>query len=392
MDFCEVDDVDMGFPLFMSQYGVHHRRAFSSGVVSQSAAPPAPQTTPYTTITSTLPWGYSAYYYTQPEGDDGTATVVYAAADTSISTTYYITTTVTSGQEEYTSTFTDKKSAAITEVIAVTSGGTPKPTSSLPSPTTPINPATSPNSPASSQTQTQAQSSSGLSTGAKIGIGVAVPLFFIFLALALLLFLRKRRKQAPEQQEKGDGGLPEPMSNISELKANPPFSQGGRKDELHVEAQGVPIHEMNAPAVEPRYEADGKQEFPSGNELDAKPAERSYEADGNPGFTTHNELAAKPAQWKPLPPQTAPVVPEERTTAFPPPWNSTGGAEYEYPQMTSHGLGLASEDPEIAQLEEEAARMKKKRERLQEMQELEEKEEAIRRSILERKKAAGDRS
>ncbi|KAE9372754.1 hypothetical protein N431DRAFT_545277 [Stipitochalara longipes BDJ] len=356
MDFCAVDGVDITFPQFMSQYGIHHRRAFSSGVVSQSAVQTIPQTTPYTTITSTLPWGYSPYYYTQPEGADGTATVVYAAADTSILTTYYVTTTVPSGAPEYTSIFTDKKSAAITEVIAVTSGGTPKPTSPSSSPT-------SPNNPASPKSQPQPQSSSGLSTRAKIGIGVTIPLFFILLILALVFFLRKRKKHVPEQQESGDGGLPEPMSNISELKANPP-SYSGRGENLHVEAEGVPIHEMNGTAAEQKYEADGDQVY-----------------------TTHNELAANPARQQSLSPQTTPNPPKETTTSFSPPWNNTGAEEFSHLQTPNSNSVEKSYDPEIAQLEEEAERMRKKRERLQEMQELEEREAEIRRSILERKRA-----
>ncbi|PMD32471.1 hypothetical protein L207DRAFT_572222 [Hyaloscypha variabilis F] len=350
MDFCEVDGVDIAFPLFMSQYGIHHRRAVSSGGVSQSAAQTIPQATPFTTITSTLPWGYSPYYYTQPEGDDGTATVVYAAADISISTTYYITTTIPSGQAEYISTFTNKKSAAITEVIAVTSGGTPQSTSSI-----------SPNNPAS---QPKSQGSSGLSSGAKIGIGVTVPIVFILLILALIFFLHKRKKPPQEHQE-GDEGLPEPISNISELKAKPPSFPSGKEDGLHVEAQGVPIHEMNATNAELRYEADG-----------------------NPRIRTQNGLAATPAQAQPLPQQTAPVPTSNVTSAFPQPWNNPAATEYEYPQIVNQSQGVVIEDPEIAQLEAEAARMKKKRERLQEMQELEEREEEIRRSILEKKKAA----
>lgn len=163
------------------------------------------------------------------------------------------------------------------------------------------------------------------------------------------------------------------MSTISELKANPPSYPGGPKDSQHVEAAGVPIHEMNAAATEPRYEANG-----------------------NTAYTARNELAADlPRERASLPP-TAPAA-ETTTSSFPPPWNSSGAAEYEQqsvPTTTNTSEDRPSpahavEDPEIAQLEEEAARMKKKRERLQEMQELEEREEEIRRSILERKKAAG---
>lgn len=351
---------------------------------------------PYTTITETTdgPWGFDALTFTEAAGRDGRVTVVYAPANTSISTTYYVTTTIPSGQAEYTSTFVPYVTVTvpsgngetgyttthealdfgvITEIIAVTSAGTTTSASTSPSPTIPV---ITPNV--------------GVSTGAKIGIGVAVPLFFIFLALALLLFIRKRRRHASEHQEGGDSGLPELMSNTSELKANPHSSQGLPQDELHVEAERLPIHEMNGTTTEKRYEVDGKPQFPPGSELDANPDEKRYEVDGNLNIVTHNELPTEPAPQQPVPSQTAPA-PRPETTTFPSPWNSTEAAEYEYPQISSSGVG-AMEDPEIVQLEEEAARMKKKRERLQEMQELEEKEEAIRRSILERKKAAGDRS
>jgi hypothetical protein len=354
MDFCGDDGVNIVFPQSMSQYGIHYRRAITSGGVSQSASHMIPLATPYKTITSTLPWalpwGSSPYYYTQPEVDDGTATVVYAAPDTSIPTTHYITTTIPSGQAEYTSFFTDTKSAVITEVIAVTSGGTPQPIS--------------PTTPNSSGSQPQSQGSSGLSSEAKIGIAVTVPIVFILLILALIFFLRKRKKLPIPEHQEGYNRLAEPITNISELKGNTPSFPGEKKD-LHVEAEGVLVHEMSATVAEPRCKADG-----------------------NPRIKMQRELATTPAQAQPLPQQMAPVSASNATSVFPLPWNNAAAAEYEHPQQLNQNQGVAIEDPEIAQLEEEAARMKKKRERLQEMQELEEREEEIRRSIWERKKAA----
>jgi len=77
------------------------------------------------------------------------------------------------------------------------------------------------------------------------------------------------------------------------------------------------------------------------------------------------------------------------TSSFPPPWNNSGAAEYEHQHNIYPSAVDPRYDPEIAQLEGEAARIRKRRENLQEMQELEEREAEIRQSIVERKRTAG---
>jgi hypothetical protein len=337
----------------MSHYVPIHQRQVSSGISSGGGAQP----TAYTTITSTLPWGASAYTYTQPEGNDGTATVVFAAAATSISTT-----TVPSGGAGYTSTFTANKSAAITEVIGVISGGS-----------TTLGAATQSSTQSSPPTT---QPSSDLSTGAKAGIGVAVPLVFILFALSLFWYFRRRKnnRASSEGQETHDGGLPEPLSTISEIaspKAPPPSYSGGANNA--VEAGGIPIHEMKDTS-EQRYKASSNPLY-SSHELTAEPAQPRSPPTASPRSATTSR--------KPLPQAQA------MTSSFPQPWDSSGAAEYEQQLNKGPSQEDAAEDAELAQLEAEVARVKQRRERLEELQELEAREEELKRTIQERKNRGG---
>jgi hypothetical protein len=79
----------------------------------------------------------------------------------------------------YTSKFTANKSAAITEVIGVTSGGSATLGAATQSSTQPSSPTTRP--------------SSGLSSGTEASIGVAVALVFILFTLRLLWYFRHHK-------------------------------------------------------------------------------------------------------------------------------------------------------------------------------------------------------
>jgi hypothetical protein len=341
----------------MSHYVPIHQRQVSSGKSSGGGAQP----TAYTTITSTLPWGVSAYTYTQPEGNDGTATVVFAVLATSISATFFVTTTVPSGSSGYTSTFTANKSAAITEVIGVTSGGSAT-----------LGVATESSTPSSSPT---AQPSSGLSTGAQASIGVAVPLVFILFALGLFWYFRRRKNNRASsdpqlEHQTHDGGLPESINTISELASPkaPPLSYPGGANSA-IEAGGVPIHEMKDTS-EHRYEAKSNSLYPT-HGLTAEATQPGSPPTASPRSPTTSR--------KPLPQAQA------TTSSFPRPWDSSGAAEYEQQLNKGPSQEDAAEDAELAQLEAEVVRVKQGRERLEKLQALKAREEELKRTPGEEK-------
>jgi hypothetical protein len=337
--------------------------------------------------------------------------VVYYAQDTEVLTTFFVTTTIPAGNAPYTSIFTDKKSAAVTEVIGVNSklsapsiSSTDFSVSSRPGSTS--SPNTPPNSPASTK------SSSGLSSGAKIGIGVTIPLVFIILSVVGILFCLRRRKVGQlagiGQPETHDGGLPEHMSTLSifkESKEHPPSYKGS-----HVEADSSPIaemhqdqpstamisspnpasHELNAD--QQRHESGGTPAFPS-HELSSH--QQHYEASGNPKYASHelptqaqasSQASASPEQTR----NAAPIPPAEAisSSSFPAPWDTSGAAGFEKDLSIGPAEAAVAEDQELKELEQEVARVQMQKQRLQQMQALEAREEELRRSIAERKKLA----
>lgn len=240
-------------------------------------------------------------------------------------------------------------------------------------------------------------SSGGLSSGAKIGIGVAIPLVAIILGLACLWYFRRRRRnQSPvsgeQQVEKYDGGLPEPISTIDELpKALPPSYQlrVGEFGRVPVEAGGTPIHEMN-------------QGFGEGGRGGNRVHEHN---DGTTGGGQRHELGAVESQRNESSSAVvgqSPPQPSTHTSSFPPPWDSNEGYSYTPSQSYSPQVGTAEigteqrsanveEDVELRQMEEEMVQVRQRRERLQSMQELEAREEALKKAIEERRRAAAGR-
>ena len=240
-------------------------------------------------------------------------------------------------------------------------------------------------------------SSGSISSGAKIGIGVAVPLVTIIFGLACLWYFRRRRRnQSPvsgeQQAEKNDGGLPEPISTIDELpKALPPSYQSrvGEFGRVPVEAGGTPIHEMN-------------QGFSEGGRGGNQVEERN---DGTTGGGQRHELGAVASQRNESSSAVvgqSPPQPSTHTSSFPPPWDSNKGYCYTPSRSYSPQVGTAEigteqrstnvdEDVELRQMEEEMARVRQRRERLQSMQELEAREEALKKAIEERRKAVASR-
>jgi hypothetical protein len=189
-------------------------------------------------------------------------------------------------------------------------------------------------------------------------------LAFIAFILGLFWFQsRRKNSRAPDSQpETHDGGLPEPISTVSELKAYPDSFPGAAYEISRAEAGGVPIHEIAA-----------SQERPIGHGLTMDSPQ--YRARSSASPTSLISPTRKPVPSA-----------EAGPASFPPPWDSSGAAEYEENLRT--GPTPEAEDTELAQLKVEVARVKQKRERLQELQALEAREEELRERILAKEKIA----
>ncbi|KAH6721890.1 hypothetical protein BKA61DRAFT_729329 [Leptodontidium sp. MPI-SDFR-AT-0119] len=203
----------------------------------------------------------------------------------------------------------------------------------------------------------------GLSSGAKIGLGVAIPLVALAIILGAFLFFRRRRRRASaEIQETHDGGLPEHISAIPKAEKLPPqypgyFSELGgsirvpvhKMDQSHTPAIGSDLHKLNNDPASQRYEMNS-----DGTRATGYPTQRHFPppplADDNPETSARGD----------------PI-----STSFPPPWEDT------------------HEDTELRELESEMAQIRDKKERLQQLQALESREEELRRTIEEKRRAGG---
>ncbi|GFF35778.1 hypothetical protein IFM46972_04668 [Aspergillus udagawae] len=201
--------------------------------------------------------------------------------------------------------------------------------------------------------------STGLSTGAKAGIGVAIPLAVICIASILLWYIRRKKKNG------GDGGghdetqLPTTISPTSPAVNNLPFEKDGNA-----------INEL-----------DGQQN----SETDAKSKTTIFELDAN--LTTPEKDQGQ---------QKEVTSGDSLTTvgAFPRPSSMqeemSGPANicgFNTPRESQEGNpSHAYEEMSLADLEEELARVARRKERLQHLESLENTQEALRRLIAARKK------
>lgn len=366
---CGSVDVALDYPPFIkTQYLYLNRRQFgpsSSGAGGFSSGFSAPFSAPITvaateTTTTTLPHGDAPYTsYISGELDAATVTEVIGVPNSEILTTSSVTSTLPAGASAFTSTFTNPDAQAETFII-----GLPATTTAIVTPTT--------SGGGEATKSTHMPSPGGLSTGAKIGIGVAVPLVvLILLGIGGFLFFRHREKRKlaarnmglPREKEKDDGGLPENVTSIPELPKHPSYS-GLAIEPNSVHELNVNITNQNDPRVAeiqgtPRHEID-EPEAPR-RELSASPA----------------PLAAVIAR-KPVSPTPASVIQA--------PWEDQGYGAYQTPG--SEPVRTA-EDLEIQRLEEEMAQVKLRKERLQSLQLLEEREEALKKTIEEKKRKGG---
>lgn len=238
-------------------------------------------------------------------------------------------------------------------------------------------------------------SSGGLPSSAKIGIGVAVPLAVIAIAILIVLYRRRSRnsRQANEShiQEQDDGGLPEHIPTIVQIKNDPSqYPQG--PDDYGQKGLGdiVSVHELD------QHPAAGT---PGGN---------FHEFDNhNPASIRHelNADARSPVNLPIQPTSTnldggALAVPTSSTFASP--WETgeryTSTQPAEFPISTEQPASGATrfpdsaptkEDEELRQLENEMAQIRERKERLQQLQALESREEELRRTIEERRLQKG---
>jgi len=266
-----------------------------------------------------------------------------------------------------------------------------------------------------------------------IGIAVPVVVLIIIL-IGILILRHRRRNRVPQvseiqQQEKYDGGLPEYISNIPEIldTTMPPPSYMGTH-EYRIESSGAPIQQMSTFLLQPTSSLAPKSEpmrVPQGatdatiheveavrarletagvpvHEIEAtrlrlqaagipiheiEAGRPAVEAAGNPRHefadtqSSHrHELTASPSPH-PIGSDSAsfgpgmsriPISPPSTTSTpfFPPPWDNTGGTGYDSYEHPHAEPQRTEEDLEIQRLEEEAAQVRLRRERLQHLYDL----------------------
>lgn len=376
LDLCEALEEPVILPAFMSEtLRIYGRQFFFSSSTEVFATP---------TVTETLPWGENPSAFPSLSFD-GSEFIVFVP-DTSIST-FFSTTTLVSGAAAYTSTVTAHNSPAVTEIVGVAQAASRTAATG------------------SASTNTSSPSPGGLSSGAKIGIGVGIALVVVLLALALGWFIivhrRKARRGAPAeiQQEKNDGGLPEHISTINEIalasKSAREYSKTaggtvsvpqevadtqvymGRNELPAYSTTGIWRHELQESTVPPQ-----RTELGSGAENQIQDSSKHVLKPSIQRKAVSPEHSPFPPPWVASPQQGNDGRPEQ---------SSIGQAQEETRYTAADEMVVEPDDhdPELIRLEEEMAKVKAERERLQRLQDLELKEEKLKRTIEERRKGGG---
>jgi hypothetical protein len=325
---------------------------------------------------------------TDDAGPDGIATVIVGIAQTVASSTAFVTETLASNAAGFTSTFTDLRSAVITEIIGLPAGQTPAPRSTTNTGSTTTNTGSSPNNTGTGTT------SSGLSAGAKIGIGVAIPLIALAILAAFLIWWFKFRDRRPGPpagpmlQERDDGGLPEPVGpgwatkdGVGRPVSQPPPAYHGPDAQSRIGAGGIPIHELNS-----NEGFDAQRGYGGGRqEMSAIPATPLHELGSKTPTLSPSSVARKPLSPTPSMP-SVPAI--SQTSSFAPPWDRTGEEEFAYSGPVA-AAPKTEEELEVERMEQEMAQVKLRKQRLLDVQMLEEREEELRRKIKERRGRGG---
>jgi hypothetical protein len=375
LDLCDTLDEPVVLPAFMAGMIKIYGRQISSS----SSVVFLPQQT--STVTETLPWGENPQTFPS-RSFDGSRFIVFVA-DTSIST-FFSTATLGLGETPYTSTVTAQNSPAVTDIIWVAQKTTG---------TTTSNPTT---------TNTMSVSTGRLSPGAKAGIGIGVAVVVVLLAVGFIWFIivhrRKSRSAArlEVQREKHDSGLPEHISAMDEIGLD--YTPGGRYYRSPVgtvpqEVEGTQVHKARYVLPAASNIVGERHELQESN-----PATQRSElgTEAKTPISKFSELGVQSnIQRKAVSPSPA---------SFPPPWATSPQqgnhhlqehSRTEQPQETSKTTATEmvvepdEHDPELRLLEDEIAKVRVERERLQRLQDLEVREAELKRNIEERRKRGG---
>lgn len=226
--------------------------------------------------------------------------------------------------------------------------------------------------------------SSSLSSGAKIGIGVTVPIVLILLIVGIFIFFRRRKRSvsAENGQENDDGGLPEAVATITELKDNsyPPNYPTNR-----AEAGGNQIHEMND---NDSHKYSQGMRVPPIHELNSDTD--NSRNDLTSADTSHIEGIKSPQSNAAAMGKKSVFTPPPKPT-FPAPWENSPEMVYPAPNL-GPGPGPQDGDEDLKKMQEEMAVIRERKERLRSLQALEEREEELKRRIQEREKTGGPAS
>ncbi|KOC14203.1 hypothetical protein AFLA70_307g001821 [Aspergillus flavus AF70] len=262
-----------------------------------------------------------------------------------------------------TATGSDTQPTMTTTTSGATETSRTSPYTTAPTITTSETQTASPRTTAVTSDMSRAQdTSSGLSTGAKVGIGVAVPVIVI-LIIVLLWFLRRRRMRnkplvgEPEVAECKDGMPPE-------IDGNPIHESGGRAIENSRSSPLGPVYELSGQSIVspdklgvlPTSEGTGSSVQDIRGAGSGLVGGVEVQPSGNDDAQHHD-----PADIRPL----------------------SSSAE-----SGDRGSATQFESMDIVGLEEEIARVRKRKERLQYLQSLEEQEELLKQAIA-RKKGMG---
>ena len=216
------------------------------------------------------------------------------------------------------------------------------------------------------------RNSGGLLPPAKIAIAVTVPLTIIIIAILVAVCLRRRHKLRqvldPQTREEDDGGLPEHVSTMAEIKYHPSShpQNSGQLDRTR-DAGIVSVYELDkfptAGAQEVRHEhlhatestsashelnADNQRLHLGVRQLDNTDPERATETTPNP------HTFAPP--WG-----ISEGIASRSSTLVPAPMREPVAENARSPDVRG------GEDNELQQLESEMAQIRGKRERLQQL-------------------------
>ncbi|KAH8699114.1 hypothetical protein BGW36DRAFT_406949 [Talaromyces proteolyticus] len=247
-------------------------------------------------------------------------------------------------------------------------------------------------------------SSGGLSTGAKAGIGVAVPLVVIILCLGIFWYFR-RRTAATKNQQSPENNVDYLPGGVGELPAKEKLSSAGGKrfdgygNELPAEADGNPINESDSRPIHtvppPMNENTQAVYELSGQSAAVEPLVPTPLAPhrGNESMNRQYSEASSTGISQKLVGSPISAAGSENANNRGSQLNNSTSADDAVvsPQPSERNVeqsvrtSTTSQETELMQLEEEMARVKAQRERLQHLQLLEEKEEELKKQIAAKK-------